>query len=296
MKKYIFCFISILICIFLFSDNKEICRNLLSQNKLDELFVHLKQWEKSEPQNPEVFFGYYNYYIRKGKESGTYINKQKKVSRESLQIKDPETGEITAYLNDDAIYNIEDITKAFEYINKGLEINPDRLDMHFEKINLLNEIKDYKNASKTLIKVLELSIKNNNKWLLSDNIKPDDGQIFFISNTRDYYNVWYNANTRESLEAIKDAAALQVKLYPKDIFVYSFLATYYAFRTQYSKALEYLMEAEKINPKDTTILNNIAIIYKYLNNKESARKYFEKIIEYGTESEKEYAKGMVKDL
>ena len=55
-------------------------------------------------------------------------------------------------------------------------------------------------------------------------------------------------------------------------------------------------EAEKINPKDTMVLNNIAIIYRYMNNKEKAKIYFEKVIEHGNENEKEHARRMIKDL
>ncbi len=296
MKKIIIVFILFIISSFLFSDNKEIYLKLIEENKFDELIVHLNQWEKSEPENPEVYIGYFNYYIRKGSESGVSFDKKPKDNKKTIAIVDPKTGEAVAYLNDATFYNIEEMTKAFEYINKGLEFSPDRLDMHFGKIHLLNEIKDYKNASKSLMKVLELSISNNNKWLWSDNQKLDDGQNIFIENAQDYYEVWFNADTKESLEAIKDSSMVQVKLYPKHIFAYNNLASYYAIKKQYNKALEYSLEAEKINPKDTIVLNNIAIIFRYMNNKEQAKKYFEKIIEYGNEDEKEYARGMIKDL
>ena len=54
--------------------------------------------------------------------------------------------------------------------------------------------------------------------------------------------------------------------------------------------------AEKINPKDYIVLGNIALGYKLKGDKEKAIEYYEKTVEYGDESAKEYAKQQLKEL
>lgn len=181
MKKIYFLIIFLFLMNFLYSNDKDIYLDLLNNNKLSELKIHLEKWEKKEPTNPEMFIGYFNYYIRKGSKSGVSIDKYPKGEKQ-LAITDPKTGEIIGYMNDSTIYNYEDIKQALIYINKGLTYTPDRLDMHFGKIHILGEIKDYNTQCISLINVLELSTKNKNKWLWSDNEKIPDGENFFFTN------------------------------------------------------------------------------------------------------------------
>ena len=53
------------------------------------------------------------------------------------------------------------------------------------------------------------------------------------------------------------------------------------------------MKAEKINPKDFIILNNIAHGYKLKGDLKKAIKYYEKTIEFGDEQAKKSAKQQI---
>ena len=170
-------------------DYKSTYRELLDEEKLVELYEHLQKWEIAEPENPELYIAYFNYFLRKGSEPGVEIKENINQDQESLVITDPETGKIMGYIIDAMIYDYEDINHAIEYLDRGLEHGPNRLDMHFGKIHLLNDIKDYKNASKALVIVLQMSIKNKNKWLWEDNESIDDGEMFLLKNILDYYRV-----------------------------------------------------------------------------------------------------------
>ena len=65
---------------------------------------------------------------------------------------------------------------------------------------------------------------------------------------------------------------------------------------QYDKALEPLLKAEKLNPKDYIVLNNIAQAYKLKGDTKNAIKYYELTIKYGDEQAKKYAQGQIDEL
>lgn len=296
MKKRVFVITLLLMSFLINGDDKAAYLKLLEQNNLSDLFVHLQKWEKKEPGNPEVFIGYFNYFLKKGSKSGISIDKYSKQKGDQLAITDPKTGETVAYFNDSTVYNFEEVKMALQYLDKGLEFGPNRLDMHFGKLYILGEIMDYKNQSKILIKVLNLSAANKNKWLW-DNSKPlPDSKEFMLDSIQDYYQKWFNEQTAESLEAAKVSGLEQIKLYPSHIYGYNNLATVFIIKKQYSEALTYLLKAEKIDSSDLVVINNIANCYKDMNNNAKAKEYYEKMIKSEDKEAAEYAKKQISKL
>jgi tetratricopeptide (TPR) repeat protein len=67
-------------------------------------------------------------------------------------------------------------------------------------------------------------------------------------------------------------------------------------QNQYDKALEQLLKAEKLNPKDYIVLSNIAQAYKLIGDTKNAIKYYKLTIKHGDEQAKQYAKEQIKEL
>jgi tetratricopeptide (TPR) repeat protein len=277
-------------------DYRAVYQELLTQKKYDALLVHLQEWEKSEPKNPEMFIAYFNYYINLGATSGISIDKDRKGSGETLQITDPETGEIMGYFNDSISYDVEKVKKGVEYLDKGLSYTPDRLDMHFGKIHILNTISDYHNAGKELFDTIVLSKKIHNAWLWSNNEKISEGEKFFLNNILDYYQTWLEVRTETAFNQIIVCAKKQIELYPKNIFAYNVLAVQYSMKQDYPNALEQFLYAKSIDGTDCVVLINIGILYARMNNITKSIENFEQVLEYGNEDEKEYAQQMLEQL
>ena len=70
----------------------------------------------------------------------------------------------------------------------------------------------------------------------------------------------------------------------------------YMIQKEYGKALEPLLKAEKINPRDFVVLSNIAQAYKLQGDKINAMKYYALTIKYGDEQSREFARGQMEDL
>ncbi|MDR0456569.1 MAG: hypothetical protein LBH20_07815 [Treponema sp.] len=277
-------------------DHKKIYEILLNDKKYDELYDHLQMWETKEPENPEIYIAYFNYYIHKDRFSGVSIDMERKGDGPTLQMNDPKTGEIVGYLNDSVVYNNNDIIIAVEYLDKGLSIAPNRLDMHFGKIHILNEIKYYKEAGNELYGTLEISKIISNNWLWSNNEKIEDEESFFLNCINNYYSFWLNEQTEESLNQTKQCAEKQIELYSDNIFAYNYLALYYTVKSQLREALKCFLQAEKINPNDCIVLTNIGRIYLNINDKQKADEYFRKVLQIGSEQDKQYAQYFLNQL
>jgi tetratricopeptide (TPR) repeat protein len=260
---------------------------LFKAKKYDELFDHLQAWEKKEPNNPEMYIAYFNYFIFRNRISGVSIDKERKGSKTTMEITDPKTGEIVGYINDSVQYNIKDILTAVEYLNKGLNIAPKRLDMHFGKIHILNETGYYEMAGDELYSTLNLSRKINNEWLWTDNENIKDGELFFLNNVQNYYALWINTATEDSYRQLELCAKKQIELYPKNIFAYNIIAVYYSLNGKFQEALKYFLQAEKIDPNDCIVLTNIGRTYFAMDNKQKAKEYFMRVLEIGNEQDKQ---------
>ncbi|MDR2729503.1 MAG: tetratricopeptide repeat protein [Treponema sp.] len=275
---------------------QETYTDLFNADKYDELFAHLQLWENKEPDNPEMFIAYFNYFIFRNKFTGISIDKEQKGSGPSMKITDPQSGEIAGYMNNSVQYNTEDILTAVEYLNKGLNITPNRLDMRFGKIHILNEIENYKMAGDELFAALVISKKINNNWLWTDNEEIEDGEWFFINNIQDYYNLWLNAATEEAYAQVKLCTEKQIELYPEHIHAYNVLAICYLVNRQFQEGLKYLLQAEKIDANDCIVLINIGRTYLNMNNKQKAQEYFNRVLEIGNEQDRQYAQYFLNQL
>jgi len=268
---------------------KEIYEILFNEKKYDELYVHLRIWETKEPNNPEMNIAYFNYYIFRDVFSGISIDDDNKGDGLSISISDPETGEIVGYLSESTKYRENDIIIAVKYLDKGLSIAPNRLDMHFGKIHILNQIGFYNDAGDALYTALEISQEIDNNWLWSNNEKIENGELYLLNSINDYYGLWLNVKTEGSLNQIKKCIEKQIILYPEQIYSYNILAVYYTMKDQYQEALKYFLQAETIDPNDCIVLLNIGRTYMNIKNYQEAKEYFLKVINTGNDQYKEIA-------
>lgn len=95
---------------------------------------------------------------------------------------------------------------------------------------------------------------------------------------------------------MKRIAETVLKYYPDHIESLSNLSIVYLLQKQYDKALEPLLKAEKLDPKDYIVLSNIAQAYKLKGDNKNAIKYYQLTIKHGDEQAKKYARGQIDEL
>jgi len=256
----------------------------------------LEKWKQEKPNDSELYTSLFNYYFQKSRNevlllaSGTPPEGQ-----EYLELKDS-TNQVAGFISSKIDYEKSNLKLAFESIDKGIKLYPNRLDMRFGKIYVLGQIKDWKYFTNEIIKTIDYSSKNNNVWTWTLNEEKKGGKDFFLGSLQDYQMQLYNTMDDELLKNMREIAQAVLKHYPDHIESLSNSSITYLVEKKYEKALVPLKKAEEINPKDFIVLNNIAYCYKEMNNKDLAIGYYEKVIKHGDKPAIEQAKEEIEKL
>jgi tetratricopeptide (TPR) repeat protein len=257
----------------------------------------LDKWEKSDSNDPELYIAYFNYFVKKSVKEVVTLG-QNPEGNDVLQIMDKDSSkkEPVAYLYGDTYYDQNILKKGFDYIDKGLSKYPNRLDMRFGKIYLLGQIENYEKFTAEIINTIDYSHVNKNKWTCADNKPLGDPENFMLSSIQDYQLQLYNTENDNLIENMKRIAEAVLKYYPEHIESLSNISIVFMLQKQYDKALDTLLKAEKLNPKDCIVLNNIAQTYKLKGDTINAIKYYKLTIQYGDDQAKNYANGQIEEL
>lgn len=295
MRKTIGLFIalttsSIGFCQDFYSDFKE---NLKTKDTIKQLET-LTSWEKYNPNDPELFTCYFNYYFSKSKDELILLTTQKP-NGVVFELEDS-LNQTAGYLGSQIDFNRIEFQKGIDKVNKGIELFPNRLDMRFGKIYAFGQIKDWRNFTNEIVVTVQYSKINNNEWTWTNNEKRIDGKEFFLSSLQDYQVQLYNTGDDNLLLDMQNIANEVLKYYPDHIESLSNLSVTYLLKGEYDKGIEPLLKAEKLDPKDYIVLSNIAQGYKLKGDKKKAIEYYEKVVEYGDADTKAYAKDQIKEL
>ncbi len=265
---------------------------LLKENDTINQLKLLKNWEKVEPENAELFTSYFNYYLLKSRKEKISLTSQKS-SDKSYLLKDS-LNKNSFYLGNKFDFRKSDIQKGFEKIDEGIKLYPNRLDMRFGKIFVFGEIKDWSNFTKEILATIDYSTKNNNDWI--DNEKNSKGKTFFLQRIHNFQVQLYRTNDESLLKNMQEIANEVLKFYPDHVESLSNLSITYILKKEYDKGLIPLLKAEKINPKDVVVLSNIAQCYTKKGDKKSAIEYYEKMMEFGNANAAAFAKHQIEEL
>ncbi|MDR1678928.1 MAG: tetratricopeptide repeat protein [Prevotellaceae bacterium] len=254
----------------------------------------LEAWEKAKPNDAELYTSYYNYYFFKSKEE--IVSLTTEVPEGEALILTDSLGKTAGYMGSQLFYDENLLQKAMEKIDKGIELFPDRLDMRFGKIYGLQQAKKWQQFTDEIVKAIQYSKINKNQWTWTNNEKWEGTEVDFLASIQDYQYALYNTEDDALLPNMRTIAEEVLKVYPNSVENLSNIAITYLLTEEYDKAIDFLKKAEKINPKDCIVLNNIAESYKRKGDKENAIKYYEKVIKNGNEQDIEHAKYNIEEL
>jgi len=260
----------------------------------------LKKWEAADSNDAELYVAYFNFYVNKSKKDFIELGSNPK-GEDVLEIKNTDTtkNDPARYLYGNTSYDPALLKKGFEYADKGIEKNPSRLDIRFGKVYMYGETENYSDFTAEIIRTIDYSAIIKNKWTWEDNKPVDDPKgpkAFLLSSIQTYQIQLYNTENDSLLENMKQIANAILKYYPDHVESLSNIAVVYMIGKEYDKALEALLKAEKIAPRDVIVLNNIAQAYKRKGDRKNAIKYYELIMKYGDEEAIEGAKEQIKEL
>ena len=295
MKKYAFLLAFLWMQSFVFAQNfqDDFKKYFDAKDTINQLKT-LKKWEKSDPKDPELFTSFFNFYALNAKKEIISLTKDKPEG-ESFVLTDS-TDNKAGYLGSQMYYDADLVKNALAKISQGIALHPNRLDMRFGKIYFLGLIKNWDEFTKEIIVTVKQSSTNNNNWTWTNNKSREDGKAFFLSSLQTYQMQLYNTEDDALLVNMRDIANEILAHYPDNVESLSNLSITYLLTKEYDKGLTALFKAEKIAPKDTIVLANIAHAYKLKGDKKMSIEYYEKIIKHGDEEMQEYAKQQIEKL
>ena len=254
----------------------------------------LEKWTNSNPNDPELYTSYFNYYFNKSRNEVLTLSKEEP-DGERLEFKDS-LNKTAGYIGSEVNYNGIFFQKGIDKIQNGIVLFPNRLDMRFGAIYAFGEVKDWTNFTKEIVKAVKYSAINNNEWTWTNNTKQNEGKDFLLSSIQTYQLQLYNTGDDKLLNNMSEIATEILKLYPTHVESLSNLSITYMLKSDYDKAIEVLLKAESIDPKDFIVLSNVAHAYKLKGEKLKAIEYYEKAIKYGDDQAIEYSKKQIIEL
>ncbi len=292
--------VSFVLCLCFYGVNgqeyKERFYEFLSEGETKKQLRVLEKWEENNNDDPELYVAYFNYYYHASKTETVAIGSNPK--GDAMQIMDQDTSveEPVAYIYGEVNYDPELLSKALDWIDRGIEKYPNRLDMRFGKIYTYGQIEDYSKFTNEIVRVINYSAQNENNWLWENQEEISDAKQVLLNTIQDYQIQLFDTGESELLENMKEIAEAILNHYPNHIESLSNISIIYIYLEEYDNALVYLLKAEENNPKDCVVLNNIAYVYKLKGDSSNAIKYYNRVIEYGNAEEKKYAEQFIEEL
>lgn len=236
---------------------------------MEESSAVLSQWETAEADNPEMYIAHFNYYLSTGrKEIMQMTTTPPEQGVEYLTISDS-TGATEGYMYstmgyDDSIFNL-----AIHYINKGIEVAPERLDMRFGKTYALNQGGRKDAFLKEVEQLFHANKEYGASWKWSGNEPLEQDDEFFESSMQDYFSELI-VDPYYALDSLVRVLETAIEYFPKSIEFINDLGVVYYYNGEYSKAVEYFQLGVDINPSDEISSGNLAYIYMELGENEKA--------------------------
>ena len=298
MKKYFlvffFLFLSLFQSVYGQQDFQARFKILFDKNDFAGEEKLLRDWEKSKPDDPELYVSFFNFYFNKSRKETLNLSTTPQ-KKDSLRMTKDDDKNVVAYLGSQMNFDKADFDKAIVYLDKGIEKFPNRLDMRFGKVAAFGQLEDYATFTNEIVKAIDYSNVNKNQWLWKNDKVVENPQKSFLSYVQDYVVQLFDAGD-ENTEGIKTIAEAVLKYYPDSVENLSNLAVYYILKKDYDHALPPLLKAEKLAPTDYIVIGNIAWSYYRKGDAGNALKYYELLLKYGNEKAKEDARGRIREL
>lgn len=142
--------------------------------------------------------------------------------------------------------------EAFNFVNEGILLFPQHLDLRFGKTYMCQMLGDAKCIKDELLKILHFSATNNNQWLWL-NEEPKDNE-FMLGILQNYQkNLWEAGNLAE----MREIAEAVLNYFPDNVESLNTLAISYLKEGNWQEAESYLKTAHQLRPDDEIVNKNL---------------------------------------
>jgi tetratricopeptide (TPR) repeat protein len=260
----------IIICIFLFPsmslsmDSNEFEKNMsnIQEDKFVDVENFLKNSKKSLCKDPEYYVILLNYCLAKG-DMGVIISKDKPQSGNYLVFTDTTTNSPAGYISNHNEYDKKLVLKGISETIKALPNFKSRLDIRFGIVIAALNIDRYDLVGNQFVEMLKVSREIDNKWSWGTiNSLEGNPKEFMIENIQARVAKLFKVDDRNADIAVSRISNALIQYYPTVIYGYANLGVLNLARRNYKAANKYLTDAQKIDPDDEIVKQNIKLLKK----------------------------------
>ena len=268
-------------------------RECINDSSLEYSRQVIEQWEQAEPESPDVYAAWFNYYYKMGWEEVMQMTPiPPEDGIQALEFEDS-TG-APVYMYQVEVFNASLLAIANEKIDRAISLYPDRLDLPFGKLAALFRLEDYDNVMPVLHQVIERSHLNGNRWTWTLNTPVgEDGEAMFKSSMQDYFSWLFNAELDDKAMQLVEWL---LQYYPDEVMFRSDKASLLSITGHDDQALPLFLSIHKDYPDDNIVISNIAYIYEAMGDKDNALKYYRLLSDCGDEEMEELARQAISEL
>lgn len=151
--------------------------------------------------------------------------------------------------------------QAFDYINQGIAVYPQRLDLRFGKIYMCQMIADYGCMRDEILKVIDFAGNSGQSWKwLKD--EPKD-TAFMLGVVQNYQKIMWEAGKDSE---IREIANKILDYYPDHVESLNMAAVSYLVQGDWKNAEPYLQNARKLAPDDEIVQKNLQKLQEMKSN------------------------------
>jgi len=168
---------------------------------------------------------------------------------------------VKGFMREQVTFNNEAIIKVIQVAQKNLKSFPEYLDIHFGIAAIASGIGEWKIATEQLVSMLKHSREIDNQWKWGK-VGGIDGapEEFMIQSVLPYSSELYRLETPETDQLLIHLSEALIQYYPKKVYGYANLGSFYAVTGKKEKAREYYQKALEVDPSDQIVKQNIELL------------------------------------
>lgn len=242
----------------------------------------LDKWEAAYPDDIDMLTGRFVYYYTKSKTDS--IEKKPGAStflgaKPALTLKDSTGTDVNFF--EESFFDDELFGQSMQYIDRIIQLYPDRLDMRFFKITSLvsYEKESPDMALAEILSLIDYNYKSQPEWVFPD-IETVDNEVFKTS-VQEYCYTFFRYGVPEGYAAFRTIAEKMLSYNKNDILFLNDLGSYYLVGEKNGKAaLKYYNKVLKIAPDDLTAIRNCIILARTSKDVKLEKKYLSMMVRY----------------
>lgn len=254
---------------------------------------YFSAWEASSPTDAQLWIDRFNHFFNRSKTSvlvlrGTEDEERLPGESDNRLILQDSTGRTAGILSGQTRFDDRLFAQALAAIDRGIELHPDRLDMHLGRAAACRYAQHWEAMGTMLCNLLDRAEQDEGAWLAPDGSPQPIAPATLIADwLQGYVNSLLDASTSDPRNAADRAlerlVVRETEYCPTSAVACNNRAVWLSYTEDVDQTLHWLIRASQAAPDDALIVYNIGYLYAMHDKREEARHWWSKLLDSSDE-------------